>query len=244
LSRWWFGLAAAVLAGSILAGCQSTQDKARQVQNENAALLAAEQRPLKITERNKEVDVLGSTILHDQYGDAVVVKLRNNGKQPQVQIPIVVDLRDAEGKSVYSTALPGLDDTLNHVPLIGPGETVAWVNDQLAPSGVPKTAQVKVGQSEGTAPAQLPEIEVGGAKVESSPQGVLARGQITNKSQVDQLKLVVYAVAHRGGQVVAAGRGQFKNLKAGGNPGTYNIFFIGDPRGAEVSVTAPPSVLQ
>ena len=43
---------------------------------------------------------------------------------------------------------------------------------------------------------------------------------------------------------MAAGRGQFKNLAAGGKPLTYNIFFIGDPRGAEVQVTAPPSELE
>ena len=69
-------------------------------------------------------------------------------------------------------------------------------------------------------------------------------GTVENTSSVDQFQLVLYAVATRGGEVVAAGRGQFKNLAAGGKPLTYNIFFIGDPRGAEVQVTAPPSELE
>ena len=232
-----------MLAGLTLTACQSTQDKAKEIQAENAKLLASEH-GISVSKPNKDVKVLGTTLLHDQYGDAIVVELRNESNRTLLNMPILIDLRDAKGKSVYRNDLPGLDAALTHVPLIGPGETFDWVNDQLSPSGTPKSAKVTVGSADGTAPKELPEIEVGPAHVENNPSGVLARGKVTNKSQIDQLKLVLYAVARSGGKVVAAGRGQFKNLKAGGNPGDYNIFFIGDPRGAEVTVTAPPSVLQ
>jgi hypothetical protein len=244
LSRWRIlGFAAAVLAGPILTACESTQDKAKKIQAENAKLLASE-RGISVTKPFKDVNVLGTTVLHDQYGDAIVVEVRNESNRTLLNMPILIDLRDAKGKSVYRNDVPGLDPALTHVPLLRPGENFDWVNDQLSPTGMPKSAKVMVGAPEGTAPKQLPEIEVGSAEIESSPQGVLARGKVTNKSQIDQLKLVLYAVARSGGKVVAAGRGQFKNLKAGGNPGDYNIFFIGDPRGAEVTVTAPPSVLE
>ena len=236
-------LAAAVLAGVTLTACQSTQDKAKEIQAQNAKLLASEH-GISVTKENRDVKVLGTTVLHDQYGDAIVVELRNESNQALVNMPILIDLRDAKGKSVYSNDVVGLDPSLTHVPLIQPGETFDWVNDQLSPSGTPKTAKVKVGEPEGKAPASIPEIEAGPAKVTESPSGVLARGEVTNKSQIDQTKLVLYAVARSGGEVVAAGRGQFKNLKAGGAPGTYNIFFIGDPGGGDVTVTAPPSVLQ
>jgi hypothetical protein len=69
-------------------------------------------------------------------------------------------------------------------------------------------------------------------------------GTVTNKSQIDQAKLVLFAVARRGGQVVAAGRGLIKKAKAGAKPAPYVIFFIGDPAGADVSIEAPPTVLQ
>jgi hypothetical protein len=244
LSRWRIiGCAAAVLASLVLTACESTQDKAKEVQAQNAKLLAS-QEGISVKKPFKDVKVLGTTLLHDQYGDAIVVEVRNESKQTLVNLPILLDLRDAKGKSVYRNDLPRLDPALTHVPLLSPGESFYWVNDQLTPSGTPKSAKVKIGPPEGTAPKKLPVLEVGAPKVQSSPQGVLARGQITNKSQIDQTKLVVYAVALSGGEVVAAGRGQFKNLKAGANPGDYNIFFIGDPRGAEVTVTAPPSVLQ
>ena len=241
--RRTIALGLAVLAGITVAGCQSTQDKAKVIQAENAKLLASEH-GISVTKQNKDVEVIGTTVLHDQYGDAVVVELRNTSNRPLVDMPILIDLKDAKGKSVYRNDIVGLDPSLTHVPLIEPGETFDWVNDQLSPSGTPKTAKVMVGPAEGTAPAKPPEIEVGAARTEDSPSGMLARGQVTNKSQIDQVKLVLYAVARSGGRVVAAGRGQFKNLKAGGAPGAYNIYFIGDPTGADVQVTAPPSVLQ
>jgi hypothetical protein len=244
LSRWRIiVLALAVLAGLTVTACQSTQDKAKGIQAQNKALLASEH-GISVSKPNKDVKVLGTTLLHDQYGDAIVVELRNESNRTLVNMPILIDLRDAKGKSVYRNDIIGLDPALTHVPLIEPGQTFDWVNDQLSPNGTPKTAKVKVGPSEGTAPAKLPEIEVGPAHIQNDPSGILARGEVTNKSQIDQLKLVLYAVARSGGKVVAAGRGQFKALKAGGSPGNYSIFFIGDPRGADVTVTAPPSVLQ
>jgi hypothetical protein len=55
---------------------------------------------------------------------------------------------------------------------------------------------------------------------------------------------VLFVVARRGGRVVAAGRGQIKALKVGARPAPYVSFFIGDPAGADISVEAPPTVLQ
>jgi hypothetical protein len=244
LSRWLLiGLGVAVLAGSVIAGCESTQDKARDVQAQNEQALASEQ-GVEVTEANKEVKVVGTTLLHDQYGDAVVVELQNTSNETQVNVPILVDLRDAKGQSIYKNDLPGLDPALNHVPLIRPGETVDWVNDQLTPPAQPKSVKVTVGVSNESAPAQIPELAVSPARLVNDPNGIVAQGTVTNKSQLDQLKLVLFAVARAGGKVVAAGRGQFKALKVGARPGKYDVFFIGDPSGAEIEVTAPPSVVQ
>ena len=46
----------------------------------------------------------------------------------------------------------------------------------------------------------------------------------------------------KGGKIVAAGRGAIEPFKAKPKPVPYNIYFIGDPRGAEVTVTEFPSL--
>jgi hypothetical protein len=230
-------------ASSLLTACESTQDKAKKIQAEGAAQLAAAAQPLTIPKPSKDVKVLGTTLLHDQYGDAIAVELRNTSKQPQVDLPIIVDVRGANGKSLYKNDLAGLEPNLNHVPLIEPGQTFTWINDQLNADTPPKSAKVTVGESTGKAPAKLPQIDLSAAKVEHDPSGIVAKGTVTNKSQIDQEGLVVFAVARSGGKIVAAGRAVVKKLKAG-RPFRYQLFFIGDPKGAQVDVTAPPTTLE
>ena len=55
--------------------------------------------------------------------------------------------------------------------------------------------------------------------------------------------LFVYAVAKKGAKVVAAGRGAVELIKPGKTK-RYTIFFIGDPRGAQITLSAPPTVLK
>jgi hypothetical protein len=233
--------ALAVLAGVSLTACESSQDKAKKIQEQAQA---SAPKPLTIPRPNKDIKVTGTTVLHDQNGDAVVVELQNNSKETLVNVPVLVDVRDAKGKSIFENNAPGLDPALNHVPVIKPGETFTWVNDQLQPNGIPKSAKVTVGQPEGKAPAKLPELEVSQPRERSSNLGAQVTGTVTNKSQVDQRKLVLFAVARSGGRVVAAGRGLVKKAKVGASPASYVIFFIGDPAGGDVSIEAPPTTLQ
>jgi hypothetical protein len=59
---------------------------------------------------------------------------------------------------------------------------------------------------------------------------------------VTQLELVVYAVARRGGRIAAAGRAIVPQAPAGAST-PFQVFFIGDPKGAQLSLTAPPTTL-
>jgi hypothetical protein len=238
----WPATALALLVVVALTGCETTQDKARAIQEAGAEQLQEAQ--FKLGQPSKEVKVLDTTLLHDENGDAVVVEVQNSSNQTLVNVPILVDLRDAKGQSVYKNDIAGLEPSLNHIPVLKPGERVDWVNDQLAPSVTPKTAKVSVGTPDQSAPAQLPALEVSPPRLRDNPEGIEVEGTVTNKSQLDQKKLVLFAVARSGGRIGAAGRGQIKNLKVKAKPGTYNIFFIGDPRGAEITVKAPPSVLE
>jgi hypothetical protein len=69
-------------------------------------------------------------------------------------------------------------------------------------------------------------------------------GTVSDKSKLEQSHLILFAVARQGGRIVAAGRGQIKALKNGAKPAPYVIYFIGNPVGADVTIQAPPTVLQ
>jgi hypothetical protein len=243
LSRWPATALALLIAAVPLAGCETTQDKARAIQEAGAEQLQEAQ--FRLGQPSKDVKVLNTTLLHDENGDAIVVEVQNTSNQILVNVPILIDLRDSKGKSVYRNDIAGLEPTLNHIPVLKPGETFDWVNDQLSPTVEPKSAKVTIGTSDEKAPAQLPALEVSAPSLTSNPvTGIEVEGRVTNNSKLDQKKLVLFAVSRSGGRIVAAGRGQIKNLKVGARPGPYNIFFIGDPRGGEIAVKAPPSVLQ
>ncbi len=50
----------------------------------------------------------------------------------------------------------------------------------------------------------------------------------------------LYGVAMKGDEIVAAGRGLIDRLRTSAEPG-YRIFTVGDPEGAELSVTPSPT---
>lgn len=241
MSRWpSIALALTVLAGVTLTACQSSQDKAREIQ---ARAQASAPKPLVIPKPNKDVKVTGTTLLHDQNGDAVVVELKNESNQTLVNLPILVDIRDAKGKTVYENNTAGLDFGLNHIAVLRPGESFDWVNDQVTSQG--RSVKVTVGEPEAKAPSSpLPELAVSPPKPGQDFSGPKVSGTVSDKSKLDQDHLILFAVARRGGRIVAAGRGQIKALKIEAKPANYTIYFIGNPTGAEVSIEAPPTVLQ
>jgi hypothetical protein len=86
-------------------------------------------------------------------------------------------------------------------------------------------------------------VSVTRPRLEQDPvSGVAAVGFAANRSRVEQRKVVIFAVARKGRRVVAAGRAQINRLKAG-QRARFTIFFIGDPRGARISLEAPPTTM-
>lgn len=237
MSRWVIALALAVLAGVSLTACQSSQDKAAKLREE---AIANAPKPLTIPHPNKNVKVLDTALLHDQYGDAIAVDVKNETKQTLINVPILVDLRGAKGKTVFENNAAGAATALNHIPVLKPGETFTWVNDQLQPTQPAKSAKVTIGQPETKAPAQLPELAISPPRLGHDISGTKVSGTVTNKSHIDQTQLTLYAVARSGGRIVAAGRGAIKKLKVGTKASNYVIFFIGNPESGDVTVEAPP----
>lgn len=232
-----------VMAGVALVatGCESTQDKSAKIAAELGPV--EQEKGLKISKQSKDVKVVSTTLLTDQNGSAVVVQLRNRSSEDLVGVPIAIDMLDAKGKSVYRNDIPGIESALAAVPFIPAGGETEWVNDQILATGVPVEVEVKVGEGGEPYQGEQPQISVSEPKLEGDPySGVLAGGNVENQSGEDLERLLLYAIATAGDEIVAAGRGAIEPLKAKAKPLPYNIYFIGNPKGAEVKVTQFPSL--
>jgi hypothetical protein len=228
-----------LLAPLLLAGCESSQEKSARLAR--SAVATKHEKGVVVTRRSPDVSVLRATVVEDRYGTAAAVQLRFTGRQPQAAMPISFELRDASGKKAYGNDLPGLASSLTHVPLLRPGEQVWWVDDQLQVKGARKV-EARVGPSTASAPAAPPELVPVGLRLESDSSGAYTAGKLRNRSEVEQHQLTIYAVAERGGRVVAAGRAGIERLKARA-AAPFRIFWIGNPKGAAVRIFAPPTVL-
>ncbi len=228
-----------LLAGLALSACTSSQDKARAIRER---AIATAPKPLVISKPNKDVKVGDVTLLHDRNGDAIVVPLTNETDKLMVSLPILVEVKSGK-QIVYANDTAGLDYALNHVALIKPHETLYWVNDQVTAEG--NTAKVEVGQPEVKPPSgPLPQYSVSDPRFGHDFSGVKVSGVVKTESKLDQSHLILFAVARRGGRIVAAGRGQIKKLKAEAKPAPYVIYFIGDPTGSDVTIQAPPTTFE
>ena len=227
----------------VVSACQSSYAKNDELEKEGATILKAE-KGVNVTQTSSIVDVLNTTVLSNANGAAVVVTLKNNSQQALRNVPIEINVKDAKGKSVFKNTSPGLEPALTSVPVMRPGETVDWVNDQILASGEPKSVDVKVGVSQESLPPNAPVLEASDAKLVVDPySGIQAEGKVTNDSDIPQVRVTLFAVARKGNQIVAAGRGGIKVIKANGDR-PYHIYFIGNPKGADVTVTVPPSTFE
>lgn len=234
------GLMTFAVAG--LTACQSTQSRSAELEEEGADVLLAGS-GLKIEKESTDVKVTSTTLLTDSNGSAVVVGLHNSSDKNLVNVPILIEVLDAKGKSLYGNDIPGIEPALAAVPFIPAGGDVEWVNDQILAGGKPKTVKVKLGASADSYAGELPDIEVSPATIEGDPvSGLEATGSVVNKTGEEQERLLLYGIARKGDKVVAVGRGAIEHMKATTKPLHYDIFFIGNPTGAQVEVTQFPTL--
>jgi hypothetical protein len=195
-----------------------------------------------VTARSPDVHVLKTAVVEDRYGTAAAVQLRFSGTRAQAALPLSFEVRDGAGKKAYANDLPGLAASLTHVPLLRPGERVWWVDDQLQVKGA-KRVDARVGRSTAKAPAGAPpELVPTALRLESDSSGAFTAGKLRNRSDIEQHQVTIYAVAERGGRVVAAGRAGIERVKARALA-PFRIFWIGDPKGAKLQIFAPPTEL-
>jgi hypothetical protein len=235
------GAAALALAGAIgLAGCQSTHDRAAKL----AALGSKDVIAAKLAiTANAAVrtHVLALLDMPDGSGTAVVVELRlDDPKRSLVWAPIDVRLYSAAGALVAQANVEGAAPELVHVPSLAGGNTVLYVNDLLSPTDRPVRAEVVLGGTLMTLPAQPGTLRATVRPTSDPTYGPGFAGTVTNTTGVTQQAILVQVVARRGGRVVAAGTATVGKLDPG-ESADYQGLFIGDPAGAVLSASAPAS---
>jgi hypothetical protein len=231
-------LAALALA---LAGCQTTAEQSAELQR--AAKRATASRPGAarapgVTRPSAHVKVLDAVLVRSSEGAAAVVRVRNDSARAFKQVPIAITLKDASGRAVFQNDEPGSEAALVSIPSIPARGQLTWVDDQLPASSQASSVSARVG--EGTPlRGNAPLLTVERARIgEESTSGVAGEGTIRNASKTAQVHLVVFAVARRGGRAVAAGR-----AVVAGTSRSFQLFFVGDPRGAQLQLNAPPTTL-
>jgi hypothetical protein len=241
MSRSLAGLA---LALALLAptACESTQSKSAALKAKGAKLV--NQKGLDVKQRNNDIRIVAKKVLHDANGTAVVIVMRSRAQAPLQGVPVEIAVTGSGGKVLFKNDQPGVDKALVGPSILPPGKDFAWVHDQVVISGKALAVKATPGAAKSTVTGELPKLEVSAPQLHGdTTSGIEAVGTVTNASKVEQQDLVLYCVATKGGAIVAAGRGGIPRLKVG-QKRSYHIFFIGDPRGAKLSVEAPPTVLK
>lgn len=220
------------------AGCESTQDKAAALRTQGAA--AIETRTVKVGAENKDVEIRGTHVLQDANGTAVVLELTNTGKKRLADVPLVIDVKGADGASLYRNDIEGLEPSLQQYALLRPGRDAVWVNDVVTAATEPKRVDAEIGQGRALEQAE-PRVTLQNRQLREDPDGISLTGFVNNKSDVEQKDIVVFAVGYKGDEVVAAGRAQVPRVKPRSRA-RFNVFFIGNPKGARIELDVPPTV--
>jgi hypothetical protein len=235
--------AALVLIALALTGCETSAEKSAKL--ERAAKLEVKRtalatRGLTITKTSNKVKVLEASALSSSEGLAAVVTLRNLSDVALRNLPIEITIKGASGATIYTNNTSGLATALVSVPLLAAHATTTWIDDQVQGTGTPQRVSAKVGEGEVLAGA-VPQLGVESAHLlRDETSGLEAEGSVVNHSRLSQRELVVYAVARRAGRIVAAGRAVIPQAGAGSSS-RFQVFFIGNPQGAQLEVSAPPT---
>ena len=233
-----------VAAASVgLSACQTTQELSAE-RAKSAKKLVAE-KGLTIGKPNPDVAVGRTAVVQDANGIAAVVELRNKGTGAQARLPVAIAVTDAAGKAVYQNNLAGLEDSLVSMALLDGGQDAFWVNNQVTATGKPAKVKATVGMAKGKTPAKVPSLKISGVHLSTDSGSAVAKGTIVNESPIAQKRVTIFGVARHGSKIVAAGRAIVDRIPpAGAKPTPFNVFFIGNPKGAKLSFVAPPTVLE
>jgi hypothetical protein len=237
--------AALVLAALALTACESNQERSSKLEKialehkrENAQRLARARQALQVTTPSTKISVTATAVVHNSEGAAAIVTLHNRSATTLRDVPIQIDVLDARGASVFKNDTPGTSTTLVSAALVPAHATLTWIDNQIETTGVPASVTVEVGEGEPVSGA-IPRLSAQGTHLSGATE---AEGNVVNHSGVSQEELVIYAVARKAGRIVAAARAVVPSAPTGMST-PFQLFFIGDPAGAQLEVSAPATTL-
>jgi hypothetical protein len=220
------------LAATALAGCKTTQQSNDRLELRADRTLASRV-PIDVAKQSPDVRVERTAVVDGAKGGAIVAVLKNVSDHVTSDLPIEAGvggqpLNSGKTFSYGQTRAPALD----------PGEETTWVfqSDKRLPPGAP-FARVGTAPSPALATTgSLPEIDASPAS--GSTNSTLSV-KITNKSDIPQYDLEVYAVAKKGQQYTAAGAAAIEHLGSNGSK-TVDVPLAGETKGAQVQLFISP----
>jgi hypothetical protein len=230
--------AAAVLAVVALSGCQTTEQESAAIAKRDAGQHAGA--PVtQIAKTNATVRIDRAQIVHSASGTAAAIELTNKSSRIEIDLPILITVKDAAGKSLYTNATVGTSSPSGELALLGAHATVWWVDPNvLASAGTPASLSVRIGV--GAQAAQTPP-PLAAVRLASGTNfvGAYIGGRARNSSASTASQVTVYAVALSGGRVVAAGQSLIPTL-APHAATAFQVTVIGSTKGAQLAATIVP----
>jgi hypothetical protein len=219
--------------------CKSTEQESAKIGRE-AKQLASSPGALKLGAVNHAVRVSDVTLLSSSGRAAVAVRLTATSSRPQTNVPVLVNVTGPGGKSLYSNEGGGLEPSLQRMTVLRPHQSEWWVDDQVLTSQSASGVKVRVGtgsELRSVASAATVGVHLG----QQGGVSVLS-GNIVNRTARAATKVPIFAVALRGGHIVAAGRAIVSALPGrSGSSEPFQIFLVGNPAGASIQLTAVPA---
>jgi len=247
-----FGLlaVASLAVAPALSGCTTTQQTAQRLHVRFERKDAGNQ-PIKVKQVDPHVQVVRSAIVHGAGGAAIAVTLRNTGEEPVNDLPLAVGVKTTGGTD-FVNDMGHLPYFQAHAPALAPGEETTWVftSEKPLPTGEP-IARVGVPPAEPlTTASSVPQLDVEGVtpaepqgKDKKAPPQTTVEAELANHTGMPQYDLAVYAWAEKGGRYVAAGQGSLEDLGTDETT-TVKLKLVGNPSGAQIHVSAPPTIFQ
>jgi hypothetical protein len=222
------------------AACESTQSESAKIDREAAIAREHEPGALKLGGANRSVRATDVTLVHGAGRGAVAVKLTSSSARAQADVPVLVEVQGRAGRLLYSNQPGGTDPKLQRVSLIAAHGSVWWVNDQVLLNQPAKAVKVRVGT--GTRARVAGEVSARAPRLGGEPGASFVSGELVNEGSRAQRAVPVYAVALRGGNVVAAGRALVAKLAGRkGASARVRIPLVGDASNAKIELSAVPA---
>lgn len=222
--------------------CESTESESAKIAGEAGA--AEVTSTLKLGAANRDVRVSDVTLLSGGGRKALAVKLTSSSSRAQREVPLLVKVTGTGGKLLYSNAT-GAEVLLSHITLLAPHSSTWWVDDEVLTSGAPTAAKVSVGTGSRSQPTvRSAALSASTTHVATQAGTTTVSGVVANHTGKAQSSVPVFAVALRGGTVVAAGRAVVASVPLGASaPAPFDVPLVGNATGAKIELTALPGAV-